>query len=375
MPRILLCGLALTLAAVTVRAGDQPATAPVTKPIDVVICLDVSNSMDGLIASAKHKLWDIVNDLARAQPTPDLRVALYSYGHNGYDPAVGWVRKDLDLTSDLDEVYRKLNSLTTNGGTEYVARVCRDALKDLKWSPAKDGLRIVFVCGNEPASQDPLVKLADVATQAKNRDVIINPIYCGGTNDGDAADWKQFAVMTGGRFASIDQNRGAVTVATPFDKELGELSGKINTTYLAYGKDGLDRAKNQGAQDANALQASGAAAAGRAAVKGGALYKASDWDLVDRVKEDPTFDVTKVPVEELPEEMKKLKPEERTAFIKKKAEERDAIRKQIGEITTQREAFLKEHEKRNPAPADKAFDAAIRDMLREQAAPKGIKMP
>src|SRR3954447_13689594 len=77
------------------------------KPIDVVICLDVSNSMDGLIGSAKLKLWDIVNDLGKVKPTPRLRVALYSYGNTGYDPKVGWVRKDLDLTADLDEVYRK----------------------------------------------------------------------------------------------------------------------------------------------------------------------------------------------------------------------------------------------------------------------------
>ena len=64
------------------------------KAIDVVICLDVSNSMDGLIASAKTKLWDIVNDLARAKPTPNLRVALYSYGNDGYDAKIGWVRKE-----------------------------------------------------------------------------------------------------------------------------------------------------------------------------------------------------------------------------------------------------------------------------------------
>ena len=53
--------------------------------VEVVLCLDVSSSMDGLIASAKQKLWDIVNDLARAKPTPELRVALYSYGNNAYD--------------------------------------------------------------------------------------------------------------------------------------------------------------------------------------------------------------------------------------------------------------------------------------------------
>ena len=43
--------------------------------------------MNGLIDSAKNKLWDIVNELAKAKPTPNLRVALYSYGHTTYDAA------------------------------------------------------------------------------------------------------------------------------------------------------------------------------------------------------------------------------------------------------------------------------------------------
>src|SRR3954463_3608833 len=103
MPTLLSAAFALGTFSPAARAADKKAAN-----IDVVICLDVSNSMDGLIASAKAKLWDIVNDLGRAQPTPDLRVALYSYGNDGYDPAVGWVRKEVDLTSDLDEIYRKL---------------------------------------------------------------------------------------------------------------------------------------------------------------------------------------------------------------------------------------------------------------------------
>src|SRR5437868_3887693 len=90
-------------------AGKPPVPA---KNIDVAICLDVSNSMDGLIASAKTKLWDIVNDLAKVKPTPNLRVALFSYGNDNYDPKVGWIRKELDLTTDLDAVSEKLFGLT-----------------------------------------------------------------------------------------------------------------------------------------------------------------------------------------------------------------------------------------------------------------------
>src|SRR5205085_690177 len=122
--------------------------------------------------------WDVVNQMAKVRPAPNLRVALYSYGHNTYDANAGWVRKELDLTHDLDALYQKLFALTLNGGEEYVARVCRDATEQLKWSQDKSALRLIFVCGNEPASQDPVVKLKEAADKAIARGIIINPIYC-----------------------------------------------------------------------------------------------------------------------------------------------------------------------------------------------------
>src|SRR5262249_3511933 len=105
-------GLPLALLALAL-AGESPAApAPAPRNVgEVAICLDVSNSMDGLIASAKTKLWDIVNDLAKVKPTPELRVALFSYGNNAYDAKTGWVRQELDLTSDLDRVSEKLTAL------------------------------------------------------------------------------------------------------------------------------------------------------------------------------------------------------------------------------------------------------------------------
>jgi hypothetical protein len=354
------------------RAAEAKA---VPKDVDVVICLDVSNSMDGLIASAKVKLWDVVNDLAKIKPTPRLRVGLYSYGNDGYDAKVGWVRKDLDLSTDLDMLYKKLNALTTNGGTEYVTRVCRDALKEQKWSQEKGALRLIFVCGNEPASQDPLVKLKDAANLAKEMDVVINPIFCGPANDKDAVDWKEYAQLCGGRFASINQDKGAVTVTTPMDKELSELSTKINRTYVTYGGEAKDKQANQAVQDANALKNAPAAAATRALSKANGVYHCDDWDLVDRMKNDPKFDIKKLKDEELCEELRKLKPEEREAHVKKKAAERETIQKDIAALSAKRGEWLKEQQKKNPTKADKAFDDAVRGALREQAKAKGITIP
>src|SRR6185312_5361751 len=58
------------------RRDPQPPIQQAThgaKKVDLVIALDTSSSMDGLIDSARAKLWDVVNLLAHAKPQPLLR--------------------------------------------------------------------------------------------------------------------------------------------------------------------------------------------------------------------------------------------------------------------------------------------------------------
>jgi len=373
---------ALTLSAVLALLSPLAAAPPAgekTKPVDVVLCLDVSGSMDGLLDSARRRLWVVVNDLAKMEPTPDLRVALYSYGNNAYDPARGWVRKEIDLTTDLDEIHKRLHGLriASPNSTELVARVTRDALADLKWSADKDALRLVFVCGNEAADQDTEVALKDVAATARAKGVIVNTIYCGPANHLEADGWKQFAAACGGKYANIDQNRTAPeeAIATPFDAELAKFGTKLNDTYLWNGANGKDGAVKQQAADAAASRAAGGAAAERAATKAGRLYKNAETDLIDRMQTDKTFDLKKVKVEDLPEEMKNLKLEEREGYLKKKAAEREEIQKKVTDLTARRALYLEaERKKSAPPPAEKALDEALRGILRDQAGAKGIKV-
>lgn len=372
--------LALTVAVALTSPAGAAETNPVPqakgKPIDVVLCLDVSGSMNGLIDSAKRKLWDIVNDLGKAKPAPELRVGLYSYGHTTYDAKRGWVRKEADLTHDLDLIYQKLFALTINGGTELVARVCRDAVEEQKWAEDKSALRIIFVCGNESANQDKQVALQDVATQALSKSININTIYCGPVSSGDAVGWKDFARICDGQFASIDQNRAAVAqIATPHDKQIAELSAKLSTTYIAYGKEGKAKQENQLRQDANAAAAGIAVEAARGASKATALYRNEGWCLVDRTMREKDFDVKKVAVEDLPDNMKKMTPEQREAFVKDMVGKRKAMQDEITKLNTQRTQYIAEQVKKNPGKADQAFDEALRKTIREQAAKKGIEIP
>jgi hypothetical protein len=376
LPTTGLIAAALALAAPPAGAAEPVAGKP--KDIDLVLCLDVSNSMDGLIDSAKLKLWDVVNELAKVKPTPNLRVGLYSYGHTQYPREAGWVRKDLDLTTDLDEVYAKLNALKTNGGEEYVARVSKAALAEQKWSDRAGALKLVFVCGNEPATQDRAVNLSEVAGLAKEKGAIVNTIYCGSLSKPESAGWREFADQCGGKFAHIDQAkaRRALAIATPYDKEIGELGGKLNSTYVAFGAKGKEGEAKQAAQDRVAERTAAGAAADRALSKAGELYRNSTWDLVDRMKEDPKFDLKQVKEEDLPDEMKKLKPEERLEYLKKKSAERDEIKKKIADLSTKRQRHIDEEAKKQPkTDGEKALDEALKGIIREQAAAKGFDVP
>ncbi len=358
---------------------SAPAAEPVQgKPIDVVICLDTSTSMEGLIGSAKHKLWDIVNQRAKGKPAPHLRVAVFSYGNNSYDAKAGWVRKEIDLATDLDKVSEKLFALgiaSRANSSEYVGRVARDALETLKWSDGAGALKVVFVCGNEAADQDPEVKLKPLAETAARKGIIINTIYCGRPTDALAAGWKEFADLAEGRFAAIDQDRGTVAVATPHDKELAELGVKLNATYCFAGKDAKLLAENQRRQDDNAYRLSLPAAAARAESKAGGLYRFDGIDLVERLKTDPKFDVKKIAVEELPDDLKKLTPEQREKHVRDLLARRETLQQQINELAGKRENYVREELKKSPSSADRAFDEAVKATLREQAQKKGIDLP
>ena len=363
--------IVMASAAVALAAADDKAPAAQGRHIDLAVCLDTSNSMDGLIDSAKQKLWAVVNELATAKPRPIFRVALYQYGNNSLDKETGWVQKVCDLSDDLDTVYDKLFKLTTNGGTEYVARVVRAATDELKWDTGKDSLRIIFVAGNEPATQDDKLKLQDICAASAAKGIIINTIFCGPEATGRESGWADAAKWADGRYASIDQDKGTVVIATPYDKKLVELGAGLNTTYVGYGARGKGGAANQAAQDQNALTLGEPAMAQRAAAKAGDLYKNAGWDLVDATK-DGTVKLAEVDKDALPAEMKKMAPEEQKAYLEKKATERAELQKQIAELNAKREAFVKEEMTRKGLDEKASFDAVLRSAVREQAVAKAF---
>lgn len=355
-----------------VPAGAAAAVSRPTAPkVELAICLDTSGSMEGLIDAARQKIWAIVNELALAEPTPKLRVALLTFGNDGHDAGRGWTKVDVPFSEDLDRVSQQLFALTTNGGTELVARVLSAANQELDWSADAGALKLVVVAGNESAEQDPEVRNVDACRVLIERGIAVNSIYCGNPADELAPAWQQVAKFADGHFAAIDQQNGTVVIETPFDGELAALSTAVNATYLPLGAAGAVAWGNQRAQDANAEKCNSAAAASRCEAKASKLYVCS-WDLVEQVKTGQRK-LEDVKTEELPDALRELPLEAKQKCVDEHWVKRQELQKKIEAVGAKRAAVIAEEMEKRGASENAAFDQAVRAALRRQAEAKGFK--
>ena len=367
-----------TLVAVLALAGLAGAHEPqarfkTKKPlVQVAILLDTSNSMDGLIGQAKSQLWKIVNEFIRARQDgemPEVQVALFEYGNNNLSAQAGWIRKVSDFTTDLDLISEKLFGLKTNGGEEYCGWVIKDALARLEWSSSSRAYKAIFIAGNEPFTQGP-VDYVDSCKAARARGIIVNTIHCGDERTGVDTMWRDGARLADGKFLVIDQDRAVPYVEAPQDREIADLSGRLNGTYLAYGYAGEASRARQEVQDRNAVAAAPAAPVKRAVAKASANYRNSSWDLVDAAKEKD-FKLDGLKTADLPASMQALPPAERKDFIEKKSRERSELQAKINALNEARTKFVAS--KMKEIATTNTLDTVVITTVREQARTREFK--
>lgn len=346
----------------TVLTTNYTGEKPAKQYAKIALLLDTSNSMDGLINQAKAQLWDIVNEFTHAKcgsnVRPSLQIALYEYGNDNLSSQEGYIRQVLGFSNDLDEISEKLFSLTTNGGEEYCGQVIHTSLKQLEWGKNADDLKMIFIAGNEPFTQGKL-DYRDAATNAKEKDVIVNTIFCGNYDQGISTMWKKGALLTGGEYMAIDHNRQVVHINTPYDDIIIQLNSKLNNTYISYGSIGRQKKELQSIQDANAAELEEVVAVKRAVSKSSRLYKNSQWDLVDAAEDDESI-ISELKEKELPEELQGKSEVEIKAYVKQKKTEREEIQKQIQELNAKREVYIAEHRKEEIGELENAMLSAIK---------------
>jgi hypothetical protein len=345
--------------------------------IQLALLLDTSNSMDGLIDQAKSQLWKIVNQLSEAKcehEKPSLELALYEYGNDRLNVREGYIRQLISFTKDLDLVSEQLFGLSTNGGSEYCGEVISKSLQNLTWDDSKQSLKMIFIAGNEPFNQGG-VSYVESCASALRKDIIVNTIFCGNYHEGIQTLWKKGAELTGGNYMNIDQDQKTVFIASPYDDQILQLNILLNNTYVGYGKQGQSKKMAQEKQDQNAASYGKGNAVERATTKTKHVYETESWDLV-AASSTQRVDVQKIKTEELPDEMKKMTPEQRKAYLDSKSKERVEVNRKIIELEKKRKEYLAKEkikvQAHSPSKANQLDDAMI-NALKKAAAGKNMK--
>jgi hypothetical protein len=361
---LLLLGVSITSTAINPLENKKNK-----QTIKVALLLDTSNSMDGLINQAKAQLWEIVNELSYAKygiQKPDLEIALYEYGNDHLESSDGFVKQVLAFNSDLDEISEKLFSLTTNGGKEYCGQVISASLKELAWGENNNDLRLIFIAGNEPFTQGK-INYKEAISDAKEKDVIINTIFCGNYTQGISEMWKDGANLGGGDYMTINQNKKVIHIITPYDNDIIILNKKLNKTYIYFGNKGAVQYEKQAMQDKNATKFSSSVSVGRAISKSNRFYKNSSWDLIDK-SEDEIIDYSEIKRIDLPKDLQKMSDIELKGHVEKLKEERLLIKKRVNQLDKKRRTFIAK--KQQKSTKENELESVIINAIKKQATKK-----
>jgi len=354
--------------------SPRPFVAPTEEEkanIKIGLLLDTSSSMDGLINQAQSQLWKIVNELAKAKcdgVQPTLNIALYEYGNDRLKASEGYIRMVTPLTNDLDQISSDLFALKTNGGSEFCGEVIQTATNQLDWGLDNEDLKLIFIAGNEPFDQGSVSpKLA--CTNANEKGITINTIFCGDLKEGLRTGWKSGSDMTAGHFMSISHNSKTVYIESPYDDEIEQWNTSLNNTYIPYGKDGAIKSEMQSTEDYNASKYGKQNNVSRIISKNSGFYMNATWDLVDAIEQED-FKLSEVDRETLPEVMKSMTEDEQRSYIASKKAERVSINNKVIELNDKRMKYISDKKKEQGETDENSLDMAMMKAIKEQAKTK-----
>lgn len=352
-------------AAAPIGMSPTPSPASTSKNrIQIAFLLDTSSSMDGLIDQAKARLWNILNEILKAEKdgeTPDIEVALYQYGNSGLLPEKGYIEQVTPLTTDVDLFSDKLFGLKTGGGDEFCGHVILRSTDELKWDDSPNAVKLIYIAGNEPFTQGE-VRPEDALSKARGKDIIVNTILCADPNGSDGPSWRLGAKKGAGDFFFINQDERVTYVASPYDDAIETCNIKLNRTYVPIGSHGQLKRENQLRQDANAASYSKANLSARAKYKASTKYK-NEWDLVDAAEadEEAVFEQK----ESLPDSLRTLSDQDLKKKIVYISKERAALQKELRQLTAQRDAFVAEARKKEAGAQSNTLGERINASVRK----------
>lgn len=303
--------------------------------IDVVYCLDLSASTNGLIDDVRDKLWDVVNEMNSYRPAPRFRIGVVAFSRPSFGEKNYYVKVLSDLTTDFDALAFELNDLrpAVEKGDQFVGRALQTAIDKLSWTNGNGPLRLIYVVGNGRVDTGGSNVFRNACEDALKKGITVHSIYCRMKryNMKEVAGWREIARLTGGEQYDLKVHKRAPQVLVSEEQqELYHLSEDLNRTYIHYGKYGAQRYKMMASVDEHALKSSPMDFQSRLFYKISGNYQGhqQSWDLVDYLK-SADADFEKLKPEYLPDSLQMHTPEELRQVAMKLKGERNLIIKRL----------------------------------------------
>ena len=212
------------------------------RPLDIVICVDLSGSTNGLINNVRDNLWLIINQANIMIPIPDLRIAVVGFSRPSFGKNTGYVKVLCDLTYNFDHLETELFKLkpSIEKGDQYVSAALSTCISQISWSKQIDAKKIIFLCGNGMVTSNGFdyIKYCE---QANEKNIIVNTLYIpnGANIMRELPAWRRIATITKGMQSEITvANKDDVTVFSDAKIDrVREINNKLNATYLWSGMD------------------------------------------------------------------------------------------------------------------------------------------
>jgi hypothetical protein len=262
-------------------------------------------------------------------------------------------------------------------GPESVNQALYDAVHAISWSSNSDSYRAIFLVGDAPPHMDyqDEVKYPQTLAAAMERGIVINTVQCGDESE-TLNVWRQIAQLGEGAYFQVEQDGGAVAIATPFDEKIASLSGELDDTRLYYGST-EDKIKQQSKLDAAMkarAESSPATLARRGAFnasEGGTTNFLGQGELVEDVASG-RVDLSKIDKNMLPQTLQAMAPAAQEAVIKAQAGKREKLKQDIQVLAEQRRDYLQE-KLAEAGGAQASLDEKIYEAIRSQAGKKGFE--
>lgn len=347
-----------------------------TPHIQVVFALDVTGSMNGLIHAAKDKIWTIASSLAQTEEQVIIELGLVAYRDRGD----AFITKITDLTTDLDRVYRDLQALNAAGGgdtPEDVNQALNDAIHQCSWASGNQHMRTIFLIGDcAPHLDYPDQKsYNELCQEATQRDIVINTMLMG-TNASARHHWQHIAQLAAGDFLETGMDANHVALDTPYDEAIKAASRELESNSVYVGK-ADERARAEVEQEARlkTLESTDAGAASRRAMylqtDAGESMAPAATDLIDDLV-DGSKTLEEIKVEELPDDLRGLSPEDREAALTERMQQRKTLVEELDTLLRTRQQFIIENNA--PQVLEDSFSNRIFQSLNSQSKRKNIQM-